>query len=87
MSGETCVKTFSLDVKDSYNLFIGMNNKFEKVTVLRNKSFNSEHVANPDNLSKKLMRILVTSMNEGSPKYGEVCPLNCIAMFCRLRIF
>ena len=46
MSGETCVKTFSLDVKDSYSLFIGMNNKFEKVTVLRNKSFNSEHKSN-----------------------------------------
>ena len=73
MHGETCLKTYGVDINDSYSVFVGLNNKFEKVTLLRNKCFSEEHTADPGNLSRNLMRVLVTSMNEGSPKYGEVC--------------
>ena len=72
MHGETCLKTYGVDINDLYSVFVGLNNKFEKVTLLRNKCFSEEHTADPGNLSRNLMRVLVTSMNEGSPKYGEV---------------
>lgn len=63
--------TVPVDLDDEYKLFIGMTQQFQRVTLMCNRSFASRDKASEDTLAKEKMRILVTSMNEGSPVYGE----------------
>jgi len=68
---ECLLHSFETSTGEEHSFFVGMNNKFERVTLLRNKLFSEEHKANPDHFNGNMMRVLVSSMNEGSPRYGE----------------
>jgi len=64
----------SAQVKPSdgiYTLYIGFNQQFQRVTLLCNKAFKDVFKASEDRLALDKMRIMVASMNEGSPVYGE----------------
>ena len=56
-----------------YHLFIGMNERFQRVALMYNKTFASLYDADEKLLAKEKMRVLVATINEGSPVYGEVC--------------
>jgi len=53
-----------------YQIFIGMKNRFQKVTLIRNTQFHKLRKG-LSKFPKDDMRVYVTSMNEGSPEYAK----------------
>jgi len=71
---DECNKLCTLKVDSSdeiYHLFIGMNEQFQRVALICNKTFASLYESDEKKLTKKKMRVLVATINEGSPVYGE----------------
>jgi len=64
-------RKYSYNDKDEYKIFIGLNNRFEKVTLAHNRSFSDLHADSLQKFPKDDLCIYVTSMNEGSPRYAE----------------
>jgi len=73
-TNEDCYKLCTLKVEswgEDYHLFIGMNDEFQRVALMCNKTFASQYDADEKQLAKQKMRVLVATINEGSPVYGE----------------
>jgi len=60
---------FAFDNSQQYSAYVGMNCHFEKVTFAYNKSFGHQEVQ--ERFPKEDVRVFVTTMNEGSPRYNE----------------
>jgi len=60
---------FTFNNNQEYRMYIGMNCHFQKVTMSWNKSFG--HQEAQERFPKEDLRVFVTTMNEGSPRYNE----------------
>jgi len=60
---------FMLNPDNEYRMYIGMNCHFQKVTFSYNKAFGYDEAQ--AKFPKEDLRVFVTTMNEGSPRYNE----------------